>query len=118
MRTFLLPLAAALVFNAGDDTRQTANRGSDGVTIQIFQFRPGLLEITTGTTVTWTNGDQIEHTITAGIPDSATGNFSGSLVTKGSMWSRTFERPGSYPYYCERHHFMRGEIRVTTTGGN
>lgn len=86
------------------------------VAIQGFGFRPGVVEVPPGSRVTWSNGDEIEHTVTAGVPDSVRGTFEGGLPAKGAAWSQTFTRPGRYPYYCARHPFMRGEVRVTTTG--
>lgn len=119
MRGMLLPFATLLALNTpgpGTNARGT-EPAPDTVAIQLFQFKPAVLEVAPGTTVTWTNGDGIEHTVTAGIPDSAAGDFGGTLPMRGSAWSRKFEKAGTYPYYCSRHTSMRGEIRVTTTGG-
>lgn len=119
MRGLLLPFVTLLVLSgAGGPGRHSDGFVQDTVAVHLFQFKPGVLEITPGTTVTWSNGDQIEHNVTAGVPDSLTGDFRGTLATKGSTWSRTFDRAGSYRYYCSRHPSMRGEIRVTTSGGN
>jgi plastocyanin len=84
-----------------------------GVAIQLFQFQPDTLVVPAGTRVTWTNRDDIEHTVTAGMGDQADGRFAGSLAAKGAVFSFTFERPGDYAYFCDRHHFMRGTVRVT-----
>jgi plastocyanin len=86
------------------------------IAIQTFRFRPTSLVVSAGTRVTWANGDEIEHTVTAGLPDSATGGFSGRMKAQGATFTHTFTRTGTFTYYCERHHFMRGEIRVTSTG--
>jgi plastocyanin len=82
------------------------------VAIRTFHFRPDVLVIPQGTRVTWTNADEIEHTITAGIPDSPTGDYSGVVSTQGSTFSHTFDRAGTFTYFCDRHHFMRGQVRV------
>ena len=86
------------------------------VAISTFQFRPGSLVIPPGTRVTWTNGDEIEHTVTAGVPDAPAGGFSGDLATQRATFAHRFTRAGTFAYFCERHPFMRGEIRVTSTG--
>jgi plastocyanin len=86
------------------------------VAIRTFLFRPAELVIPVGTKVTWNNGDEIEHTITAGIPDSATGAFNGRVEKQGATFAHPFTRAGSYTYFCDRHHFMRGTIRVTSNG--
>jgi plastocyanin len=88
------------------------------IAIQTFRFRPAELEIPVGTRVTWNNSDDIEHTVTAGIPDSAGGAFNGKLAILGATFAQTFNRAGTFAYFCDRHHFMRGTIRVTPTGEN
>jgi plastocyanin len=87
-------------------------RSEQGVTIQIFQFKPTLMEVPAGTRVSFTNQDDITHTITSGIPDSPDGRFSHRLEGKGSTATVELGNPGVYPYFCERHRSMRGEIRV------
>ena len=82
------------------------------VAIQTFQFQPTLLEIGIGTTVTWTNRDQILHTVTAGAPGAADGRFDGPLDGTGTTYEFTFTEPGTYAYFCARHEAMRGEVRV------
>jgi plastocyanin len=87
------------------------------VEIRTFQFDRPTVEVPAGTRVVWTNQDQIEHTVTAGVPDTVLADFGGTLAGKGSTFGVTFDRAGTYPYFCTRHHFMRGEIRVTSNDG-
>jgi plastocyanin len=82
------------------------------VEVRLFQFRPGQLEIKAGTTVAWTNQDAITHTVTSGTPDTRDGRFAQRLEDKGAVTMVEFKTPGIYPYFCERHPSMRGEIRV------
>ena len=90
-----------------------ARAGSEqGVTIQTFQFKPTPVEVPAGTKVSFTNQDDITHTITSGSPDSPDGKFSHRLEGKGSTVTVELGKPGVYPYFCERHRSMRGEIRV------
>ena len=86
------------------------------VEVRTFQYREKAIEVPLGTRVVWTNRDQIEHTITSGAPDSTDGVFDAKLAGPGATFSYTFTKAGTYRYFCDRHHFMRGEIRVTTTG--
>ena len=83
------------------------------VTIQLFQFQPGRLEIKAGTTVTWVNQDDILHTVTLGTPENRNGSVNLNLSGKGATVSFTFDRPGEYEYFCDRHQSMRGRILVT-----
>jgi plastocyanin len=82
------------------------------VAVQLFQFRPGVREVTAGTRVTWTNRDDIEHSVTSGTPEQRDARFDLHLASKDAQGGVAFERPGVYPYFCDRHPSMRGEIRV------
>jgi plastocyanin len=94
-----------------------AHRSPDSpVTVKVFQFTPDTLVVPVGTRVVWTNADDIEHTVTSGEAEQADGHFGGVMAGKGAGFAFTFTQPGAYHYFCDRHHFMRGEIRVTPTG--
>jgi plastocyanin len=101
MRAILAALAVALTTPAPAT-----------VEIRTFQFTSAALEVPVGTEVVWVNRDAIEHTVTSGVPDSADGRFIGHLSASGATFSRTFDRVGTYRYFCSRHRSMRGEIRV------
>ena len=100
---------AIVLILAGFSTAATAETP---VEIRTFQFRPGHLEVTAGTTVRWTNQDDITHTVTSGTPEARDGRFAQRLEGKGTATTIEFKEPGLYPYFCERHPSMRGEIRV------
>ena len=121
MRTTVLSTIAALaalaLANAGaarPGSASTAVVGDTTVTIQTFGFRPRALEVRAGTRVTWLNQDDIEHTVTSGSPESRDDRFASVLSAKGTKYSVTFTKAGSYTYFCDRHPFMRGEVHVTT----
>ncbi|HLC42617.1 MAG TPA: plastocyanin/azurin family copper-binding protein [Methylomirabilota bacterium] len=82
------------------------------VTIQVFQFQPNPLEVKAGAQVTWTNQDDIEHTVTSGTPERPDGRFNSVLAGKGKTASFTFKEAGMYSYFCNRHQSMRGQINV------
>jgi plastocyanin len=85
------------------------------VSIDNFTFAPQTLTVKAGTTVTWTNKDDIPHGI------AATNNAfarSKALDTDDS-YSFTFTTPGSYQYFCYIHPHMTGTIVVqAATGSN
>lgn len=87
-------------------------RSRQGVTVQLFQFKPARIEVRTGTKLTWTNQDDIAHTATSGVPDAPDGRFDLPLAGKGATGVVSIKEPGVYPYFCSRHQSMRGEIRV------
>jgi plastocyanin len=83
------------------------------VTVRQFQFMPAELVVEAGTTVTWANQDQILHTATSGAtPGQADGTFDGPMDGAGKSFSFTFEKPGTYPYFCSRHNSMVGKVIV------
>jgi plastocyanin len=88
-------------------------RGDATVDIRNFGYRSAALEVAVGTRVTWTNRDAVEHTVSFGTVGDPDGTFAGTLRGAGATFSYTFEQAGTYHYFCDRHHFMRGEIRVT-----
>lgn len=102
----LAVIVAALVASAAP---------TPAVNIQVFQFQPGAVEVQAGTAVTWTNRDDIEHTVTSGDPEHRGGRFDLRLPGRGTTRTVTFSEPGVYPYFCDRHPSMRGEIRVNST---
>lgn len=87
-------------------------RSQPGVTVQLFRFTPGRIEVKAGTRLTWTNPADITHTVTSGTPEQRDGRFEVPLDGRGATGSVRLEQPGVYPYFCRRHQSMRGEIRV------
>ncbi len=83
------------------------------VEIKTFQFAPDTVRVKVGAKVTFANRDDIEHTVTAGTPEARNPAFNKTLNAKGVSVEVTFDRPGTYAYFCDRHQFMRGAITVT-----
>ncbi|HET7458122.1 MAG TPA: plastocyanin/azurin family copper-binding protein, partial [Gemmatimonadaceae bacterium] len=65
------------------------------------------LEVVAGTTVEWTNGDPLAHTVTA-----VDRSFDSGLIQPGKTFRHTFAKPGSYAFYCMPHPFMQGVVVV------
>lgn len=63
------------------------------------QFDPRNIQVDVGATVTWTNEDSFEHTVT-----SASDNWSkDTRVPGGEQTTHTFEESGVYDVYCTIH---------------
>lgn len=62
------------------------------------KFSPASLTVPSGTTVTWTNKDSFDHTVTADD-----GSYDSGNLAQGKTWSHTFNAPGTYHYYCKPH---------------
>jgi plastocyanin len=78
-------------------------------------YAPSSLTIPAGETVTWTNEDFLQHTVTSGtgFADSETGmEFGSYLLSQGGAFEHTFENKGHYNYYCQVHPFMKGVVIV------
>jgi plastocyanin len=110
-RTLVLASVTALLLSRLVGSTAVSG-GEPEVTIQTFRFRPSPLEITAGTRVTWTNTDDITHTVTSGTPERRDAQFDAPLRDKGASFGFTFATAGTYRYFCDRHPSMRGEIRV------
>ena len=85
------------------------------VSIDNFTFSPQQLTVKAGTTVTWTNKDDIPHGI------AATGNTfkRSAAMDTDDNYSFTFTTPGTYQYFCYIHPHMTGTIVVeAATGSN
>ena len=84
------------------------------VSIDNFTFTPQSLTVKAGTTVTWTNRDDIPHGI------AATNNaFARSrAMDTDQSYSFTFTTPGTYQYFCYIHPHMVGTIVVQATTGD
>lgn len=77
-----------------------------------FTFGPQELKVKAGTTVTWTNEDDIPHTVVS--PN----NFRSKPLDSEDKYSFTFTTPGTYKYFCSLHPHMTGTIVVETATGS
>jgi plastocyanin len=93
-------------------TPTTMAPSAGSVSIQVFQYQPSPLEVKVGTEVTWTNMDNVEHTVTHGSPGAKGGAFDSGLMNMNGTFSYTPTEAGTLSYFCERHESMRGELRV------
>jgi plastocyanin len=81
----------------------------DAVSIQNFAFVPPNLSAVSGTTVTWTNKDDVQHTVSSDDGHS----FESSAFGQGQTFQFTAGAPGTYTYTCRIHPFMHGTLTVT-----
>ena len=104
IRTFLrgLILAAALLLPLGVSARAEEIK----VTIDNFTFSPAELKVKVGDTVTWTNHDDIPHTVVSA------GKFRSKTMDTDDKFSFTFTSAGDYKYFCSLHPHMTGMIKV------
>src|ERR1700677_623851 len=110
---FIAPLMIAiLLLCAGSPNVMASNNhktsaATAAVKIDNFVFGPQTLTVPVGTTVTWTNSDDIPHTSV-----STEGVFKSKVMDTDERFSYTFTRAGTYPYYCTIHPKMTGQVVV------
>ena len=78
------------------------------ILIQNFNYIPSELTISVGETVTWTNKDSVQHTVTS----DEGGELNSPYLSTDETYSHTFNQAGENPYYCIPHPFMKGKIIV------
>ena len=119
-------LAGSIAIHASGAPEGPRATGSGAAIVEItnIRFEPAEITIKTGTTVTWTNLDPVDHDVTSGIsingrksrnmkqtkfPDN---KFSSGLFGRNESFSNTFDAEGVYDYYCNVHPFMVARIIV------
>lgn len=98
---------------AAADAMTDATDGGDSVTIKTFMYEPDPLEVDAGTTVTFTNEDNILHTVTEGTKEKPVkGGFDLKLDGPGTSGELTLDEPGTIQYTCTIHQGMDGSMVV------
>lgn len=117
-------LAGACGRSQAGDPMPNSSPPAHAVTIDTFAFTPKVSKVRVGDTVTWTNNDDILHTVSSGTRDydptnggevTAThkdGAFDMKLDGAGSTARFAFTERGTYHYFCDRHPGMEADIEV------
>jgi len=110
-------LIAAFVLVSCYKSKSSYNSSSSTAKISITSsgYSPASLTVTNGSTVTWTNNDNITHTVT-----TDEGSINSGDIAPGSSYSKTFATAGTYTYHDTHNANMTGVLIVTmasTTGG-
>ena len=105
----IAPVMIAMILLAGSSNVTASDKPSAAATVKIdnFVFGPQTLTVPVGTTVTWTNSDDIPHTSV-----STDGVFKSKVLDTDEKFSYTFTKAGTYPYYCTIHPKMTGKVVV------
>jgi plastocyanin len=81
------------------------------VTISSSGYSPASLSVARGSTVTWTNNDNMVHSVT-----TADGSINSGDIAAGTSYSKTFSSAGTFNYYDVHNKNMMGVLVVTTSG--
>lgn len=113
-RSFLALVASAAfaptAARAAGDTPTLVRIG-----IKDLAFTPKSARVAPGTTVVWTNDDDVVHTVTSGASADDDRWKTSPGIPPGATFSHTFAEAGTYPYYCKPHFYnenMHGTIEV------
>lgn len=99
-------MLVAVAFCAG-----LAAHAGDAVEVGINQmkFEPQHLKVKSGTTVKWVNRERRNN---HSVLFEKEGYLESERLFPGESWSRTFDKPGIYPYTCGPHPEMHGVVEV------
>jgi plastocyanin len=78
--------------------------------IDNYTYVPATITVPLNTRITWTNKDQVKHTVTA-----TNGTFSGYL-SQGATYPRMFNTAGTFEILCAIHPTMRATVIVEPQG--
>jgi plastocyanin len=109
-----IALAAAVLAPAAIFPTAFVQAAETEVNIDQFTFYPQRITVKAGTTVTWTNEDDVPHTVASSIKF-----FKSKTLDTADKFSFTFTTPGTYAYICSVHPYMTGAVVVeAATGSN
>jgi plastocyanin len=91
-----------------DSHAENAAPAAVEVKIDNFAFAPDTLTVVPGTTVKWINRDDIPHTVVS--EDKTT--FKSKAMDTDEFFSHTFDKPGTYTYFCSIHPKMVAKLVV------
>src|SRR5918995_1292034 len=103
--------------SSGDNTTDSSvSIVPDASTLTTNAFSPNPIQVSVGTTVTWTNNDEEVHTVNAGENPTTSGLFA-FYISPGGTPEYPFPESGDYPYFCILHPNMVGTVLVSSSGG-
>ena len=108
-----IALAAAVLAPAAIFPTAFVQAAETEVNIDQFTFYPQRITVKAGTTVTWTNEDDVPHTVA-----SSGKLFKSKALDTADKFSFTFTTPGTYDYFCSVHPHMTGAVVVEAASGS
>jgi plastocyanin len=100
-------MVLALASLSAVEKSMAANPSSVEVKIDTFSFSPTTLTVKAGTQITWTNADDIPHTV---VSDDQ--SFRSKVLDTDDKFTFTASKPGTYSYFCSIHPKMTGKVVV------
>ena len=94
-------------YSSPGNSNPPPTQGANDIYIQNMAFSPSTITVAVGTTLKWTNLDNVGHTVT-----STTSLFSSGTLNQSGTFSFTFSTAGTYNYKCSIHPTMTGTVIV------
>ncbi len=108
-----IAFSGVLAWQAASNARVAAAAGAQekvqaaDVKIDNFSFTPQEITVAAGTKVTWVNRDDIPHTVV-----STNETFKSKALDTDDQYSFTFDKAGTYEYFCSIHPKMTAKVIV------
>ncbi len=105
-------------FGAGSTAQASVSQnkqvlGATQVYMRHETFSPAHIQVALGTTVTWTNQDNVPHNVTISpVVITSSGNWESGLLYPGQSFTYTFTSRGTFLYHCQEHPGMTGTVIV------
>jgi plastocyanin len=93
----------------GEGAAMTVSAETKQISIDNFKYVPDTLTVAAGTKVTWTNHDDMPHTVTS---TSKPKTLDSDALDTDEQFSHVFAEPGTYAYLCTVHPKMSGQVIV------
>jgi plastocyanin len=103
----LIVVLGLFLLNKLSNQKKNNNSTQASVNIQNSAFNPSTLTVNQGTTVTWTNKDDTEHTI-----EADDNSFISETLPKDAQFDFVFDVKGTFNYHCGNHPNEKGTIIV------
>jgi plastocyanin len=84
----------------------------DSSTLTTDAFTPNPIQVSVGSTVTWTNNDSVIHTVNSGTSPTESGLFTSPIMNPGDTFEYTFTEADEVPYFCMLHPNQVGTVSV------
>jgi plastocyanin len=103
----------ATMAGAAGNATTTVTQGPGSSTKTTDAFSPNPVQVSVGSTVTWTNNDSVIHTVVSGTSPTPSGLFESPIMNPGDTFEYTFTEAGEVPYFCTLHPNMLGTAIVS-----
>jgi plastocyanin len=109
---YILSVHAQLVY-MDEVVEVKISKGSSAINNTQF-YAPPEVQVAAGSSIKWTNDDNVIHTVTQGKPSEGANStgFNSGPIQPGGTFVHFFDESGTVDYYCTIHPHMIGKVIV------